>query len=76
MGVIWKKNNTWHRERVQQQTMVEKGGNGGTELREEDIPGATLDGRDPNVLTIPQLKHWLQCQNAPTRGKKADLVAR
>ena len=45
-------------------------------LREEDVPGPALDVRDPNLLTIPQLKRWLQCRNAPTWGKKADLVTR
>ena len=45
-------------------------------LTEKDIPGASLNGRDPVVLTIPQLKRWLQCRNASTKGKKADLVAR
>ena len=51
-------------------------GGGDADLREEDVPGPVLDGRDPNLLTIPQLKRWLQCRNAPTRGKKADLVTR
>ena len=45
-------------------------------LNESDIPGAALNGRNPAVLTIPQLKRWLQCRNAPTKAKKADLVAR
>lgn len=45
-------------------------------LTEKDIPGASLNGRDPVVLTIPQLKRWLLCRNASTKGKKADLVAR
>ena len=51
-------------------------GGGDADLREEDVFGAALDGRDPNLLTIPQLKRWLQCRNAPTRGKKADLITR
>ena len=45
-------------------------------LSEKDVPGASLNGRDTAVLTVPQLKHWLQCRNASTKGKKADLVAR
>ena len=45
-------------------------------LSEIDIPGASLNGRNPANLTIPQLKRWLQCRGAPTKGKKADLVAR
>ena len=51
-------------------------GGGDADLREEDVPDAALDGRNPNLLTIPQLKCWLQCRNAPTRGKKADIVTR
>ena len=27
-------------------------------------------------LKIPELKHWLQCRRAFTKGLKADLVAR
>ena len=45
-------------------------------LSENEVPGAALNGRDPVVLTVPQLKRWLQCRNASTKGKKADLVAR
>ena len=45
-------------------------------LNEKDVPGAALYGRDPSILTIPQLKRWLECRKAPTKGKKADLVAR
>ena len=46
------------------------------ELREEDIPGASLHGREPSDLKIPELKRWLACRGAPLKGKKADLVAR
>jgi len=45
-------------------------------LDEKDIPGAALGGRDPNSLKIPELKRWLTCRNASTKGKKADLVLR
>ena len=45
-------------------------------FNEADVPGASLNGREPNSLKIPGLKHWLQCQRAPTKGKKADLVSR
>ena len=41
-----------------------------------DIPGASLGDRDPNALKIPELKRWLICRNASTKGKKADLVSR
>ena len=45
-------------------------------LCENDIPGASLGDRDPNALKIPELKRWLICRNASTKGKKADLVSR
>ena len=47
-----------------------------TALNENDIPGASLCGRDPSSLKIPELKWWLFCRNASTKGKKADLVLR
>ena len=50
--------------------------NSGRVLREEDIPGASLGGRNPTTLTIPALKRWLQCRAAPTKGKKMELVER
>ena len=43
---------------------------------EEDVPGAPLNGRKPEQLKVPELKNWLACRGAPTKGKKADLVAR
>ena len=45
-------------------------------LRENDIPGASHGDRDPNSLKIAELKRWLICRNASTKGKKADLVLR
>ena len=39
-------------------------------------PGASLCGRDPSELKIPELKQWLACRGAPLKGKKSDLVAR
>ena len=45
-------------------------------LNESDIPGAFLGGRDPSSLKIPELKWWLLCRNASTKGRKADLVLR
>ena len=38
-------------------------------LRENNIPGASLGDRDPNLLKIPELKRWLICRNASTKGK-------
>ena len=43
-------------------------------VHEEDVPGASLNGRKPE-LKVPELKNWLACRGAPTKGKKADLVA-
>ena len=45
-------------------------------LSQDDVPGASLKGRDVGLLKIPELKRWLQCRRAPTKGLKADLVAR
>ena len=45
-------------------------------LREEDIPGASLNGRQPSQLHVVELKRWLKCRGATTAGKKADLVKR
>ena len=45
-------------------------------IDEKDIPGASLRGRDPNSLKTPELKRWLICRNASTKGKKAELVLR
>ena len=45
-------------------------------LQEKDIPGASLNGRDPGELKVPELKHWRACQGAPQKDKKVDLVAR
>ena len=45
-------------------------------MQESDIPGASLGGRDPGQLKVPELKQWLLCRSASTKGKKADLVGR
>ena len=45
-------------------------------LREQDIPGASLNGREPNQLHVVELKRWLKCRGATTGGKKQDLVKR
>ena len=41
----------------------------------EDIPGTSLNGRKLEELRAPELKYWLARRGAPTKGKKADLVA-
>ena len=28
------------------------------QLCEADVPGASLHGRDPGMLTVPELKRW------------------
>ena len=43
-------------------------------LSEADVPGASANGKNLADLTVPQVKRWLQCRDAPTKGKKADLV--
>ena len=45
-------------------------------LLDDDIPGASLNGREPSALKIPELKRRLLCRGASVRGKKADLVLR
>ena len=48
----------------------------GVILHEDEVPSASLKGRDVGTLKIPQLKRWLLCRRASTKGLKADLVAR
>ena len=45
-------------------------------LSENDVPGASLGVRDVGALKIPELRRWLQCRRASTKGLKADLIAR
>ena len=45
-------------------------------LNESDIPGASLDGKDPSELNVVQLKRWLVCRGAPVTGKKPELIQR
>ena len=45
-------------------------------LTEADIPGASLDGKNPNELNVSQLKRWLACRGAPLNGKKPELILR
>lgn len=46
-------------------------------LTEDDIDGASLRGKTPNQLTIPELKRWLSCRKgAKLSGTKRSLVAR
>ena len=43
-------------------------------LKKSNHPGPSLKGRDPSELKIPELKLWLQCRAASTKGKKTDLI--
>ena len=43
-------------------------------LREEDIPGASLNGRHPSQLHVVELKLLFKCRGATTAGRKEDLV--
>ena len=42
-------------------------------LRENDIPEASLGNRDRSSLKIPELKGWLICRGASTKGRKPSL---
>ena len=56
--------------------LMKSGDDNDITLHEDKVPGASLRGRDVGSLKIPELKRWLQCRRAPTKGLKADLVAR
>ena len=46
-------------------------------LTEDDIDGASLRGKTPSQLTIPELKRWLSCRKgAKLSGTKRSLVER
>jgi len=45
-------------------------------LTENDVPGASLNGKQPHEMNKQQLKRWLVCRGAPVTGKKPDLVER
>ena len=45
-------------------------------LSKDNIPGTSLGKRNVGALIIPELKRWLQCRRASTKGLKADLIAR
>ena len=47
------------------------------DANENEIPGASLNGRDPTILSIPELKRWLRCrEGASEKGRKKELIAR
>jgi len=37
-------------------------------LTKKNIPGASLNGKDPSESNVAQLKRWLNCQDAPVSG--------
>ena len=39
-------------------------------LSEGDIPGASLQGRNPTTLTTDELRFWLKCRSDPAKGNK------
>ncbi|CAH3169650.1 unnamed protein product, partial [Pocillopora meandrina] len=39
-------------------------------LTEEDIPGASLQGRNPTILKTDELRFWLKCRGDPAKGLK------
>ena len=47
-------------------------------LTEEDIPGASLQGRNPTALKTDELRFWLKCRGDPAKGlkTKAQLAKR
>jgi len=47
-------------------------------LTEDDIPGSSLNGRDPNRLKNSELKFWLMCRGDSCKGlsTKAQLCKR
>ena len=45
-------------------------------LTEGDVPGASLNGKNPGELNVVQLRRWLACRGAPITGKKPELIER
>jgi len=47
-------------------------------LHECDIPGSSLDGRNPSILKNDELRFWLKCRGDRAKGlnTKAQLVKR
>ena len=45
-------------------------------LTENDVPGSSLNGKQPHELNVIQLKRWLACHGAPVTGRKPELIER
>ena len=58
-------------EKEEARTMAEK-----VLLTESDVPGASLNDRRPEDLTVVELKRWLACRGAHRSGTKPELVKR
>ena len=39
-------------------------------LLESDIPGSSLDGRNPASLKVDELRFWLRCRGDSLKGLK------
>ena len=42
----------------------------GLQLRENNAPGASLNGRDLNLLKVPHIKRCLECRSTSTIEKR------
>ena len=47
-----------------------------TILTEDDVPGASLEGRKPEQLKNDELKRWLRCRGASVSGTRVQLLER
>ena len=45
-------------------------------LSEDNVPGASLNGKKPSQLNVTQMKRWLACRGSPTSGNKPQLLER
>ena len=45
-------------------------------LSEFDVSSASLQRRDSGLMKVQELKRWLECRAASTKGRKLDLIAR
>ena len=45
-------------------------------LTEEDIPGASLQGRNLTTLKSDELRFWLKCRGDPAKGLKTQAQLR
>ena len=45
-------------------------------LTEDDVPGASLKNKDPQIFHHEPLKRWLKCRGASVGGSRRELLAR